>query len=202
MVSCDAVISLHSVAEAYFYLMVCHCRACGSRPLKPNGELVRMGAGEGPGPAEWTLSAICPACGQVQCALFVISPEPTRQEARSEIINPTPDPSKAIDVLGWLTLFQSVIVASTKEPNKSTGRHLAHEAALCLDEALKFYPEGADLPGVDAFFTGESRQRFVDHPQFFSREKWRQRRFLLPDMRSRTTSNAEPHSKHWWQFWR
>src|SRR5262249_22050944 len=130
---------------------------------------------------------------------FRIDPMPTREEAQSDRINQTSRPSEAIDLLGWLSLFQSILTASEQQLDRQVARQLAWEAAQCLDEAMKFYEPEEELPSATAFFNDESRQRFRDHPQQFAKSKWRQRRMMLPDMTARTTS---PKPVRWWQFWR
>jgi hypothetical protein len=189
------VVSVHSVAEAYLYLMSLRCPVCGKGPVRERGQITK-GKPEGD---EWSLAAACAACQEPCVAQFRIQPTPTRAQARSSEINPTPHRSEAIDLLGWLTLFQTILAASEKEPDRPSARQLACEAALCLDEALKFYESDDELPRPDAFFTEESRRRFREHPHHFARSKWRQRRLMLPDAAARTRAADSPR---WWQFWR
>ena len=191
------VVTVHSVAEAYLYAMVLRCPTCGKGPMKPRRDLTRKEAS----PGGWMMVAYCAACGDDVALHFAIDPPPTREQARSDCINPTPQRSQAIDLLGWLSLFQTIIAESEKSADKRTGRQLAHEAAQCLDEAMKFYDGGNELPGEGAFFGQDSPRRFRDHPEYFNRSKWRQRRLMLPEFTSQTHS---PHEKRrrWWQFWR
>lgn len=191
----SAAVEVHSVAEAYLYLMTLRCPVCGKGPVRESGELTK-GRTDQEG---WTLSAACAACSHGYMYRFNINPPTTREEARSDRINSTPERSLAIDLLGWLTLFQTIIAASEKETDRRTRRQLALEAAQCLNEALKFYGADNEMPPADAFFTDESRRRFHEHPQLFVRTKWQQRRLILPDDKVRTQSRDRPR---WWQFWR
>jgi len=186
---------VHSIAEAYLYLMTRHCPLCGKGLVRERGQITRGNADED----AWTLAAACAACQNDCVAHFKIQPTPTREQAQSDKINPTADRSQAIDLLGWLTLFQSILSASEKETDRQAARQLAYEAAQCLDEAMKFYDADDEIPREDAFFNEDSRQRFLEHPQYFARSKWRQRRLMLPDAKVRTRAAARPR---WWQFWR
>lgn len=191
------VIPVHSIAEAYLYLMILRCRNCGKGPLKQRGDLTRTAAA----PGGWLLTAACSTCAAEHALHFSIEPMPTREQAASDRINPTSERSGAIDLLGWLSLFQTILTESQKSRDKETARQLAYEAAQCLDEALKFYQGDRDLPEDSAFFTEESLRRFHDHPPYFSRSKWRERRLKLPDISTHTQALHKPR-RRWWQFWR
>jgi len=147
------------------------------------------------------LAALCGKCDAETALHFCINPPPTREQAGSPQINATAQRSSAIDLLGWLTLFQAILDAAQKEKHKAAGRELAYEAALCLDEALKFYEGENELPGEDAFFSAASLQRFREHPERFARSKWRERRLLLPDMKAKTDSGNRRKRRPWWRFW-
>jgi hypothetical protein len=188
-----APIPAHSVAEAYLYLMVAPCRACGNGPLRHQQDLTRRADGK------FAMTVMCSACAATTELSFTIEPEPSRDEARSTRINPTPQPSRSIDLLGWLTLFSSIMNTEEKETNKTTVRELACEAGQCLDEAMKFYAADNDLPADGAFFSENSLRRFRDHPQQFSRSKWRERRLKLPD--AEVTSVQRSDGRPWWKFW-
>jgi len=191
-------VQVHSVAEAYLYLLVTPCQSCGSGPLKQRGDLTKTSSVAG----GWSLATACSACGVEGSIPFAIEPPPTREQARSDQINPTSARSGAIDLLGWLTLFQTILAESQRQEDKQAARQLAYEAAQCLDEALKFYDADNELPIEDAFFSEASRRRFHDHPQRFSRSTWRQRRLMLPDTKvAARLAGAKPRPP-WWQFWR
>ena len=126
------------------------------------------------------MTAVCPSCNERREFDFSVDPPPTRQQATSKILNPTDQASRAIDLLGWLTLFRTILNASQQAADKSMMRQLAQEAAGCLDEAMKFYRDDEELPPPDAFFTPASRRRFESRPQYFARSEWRERRLKLP----------------------
>lgn len=192
------VVYVHSVAEAYLYLKVTPCRSCRQGILDPRSDLTKTASAAG----GWTMPVACGKCSAETLLHFCINPPPTREQAHSSQINPTLQRSSAIDLLGWLTLFQAILDAAQKETHKTAGRELAYEAALCLDEALKFYDGENDLPPADAFFSESSRQRFREHPERFARSKWRERRLRLPDMKAKTDPGDRPNRRPWWRFWR
>jgi hypothetical protein len=194
----EQIVYVHSVAEAYLYLKVSPCRSCLKGSLQPKDDLTKTSSS----PGGWTLSTACAECGQAAVVHFCINPPPTREQASSPQINPTPHRSSAIDLLGWLTLFHAIVEASQREADKRVARELAYEAALCLDEAMKFYDDDNELPKEDAFFSETSRRRFRDNPQHFARAKWRERRLKLPDAATRTTPAGLRMPRRWWQFWR
>jgi len=194
----EQVVYVHSVAEAYLYLKIAACPSCRQGALRQKTDLTKTASA----PGGWTLAALCGKCDAETVLHICINPPPTRAQAGSPEINPTAQRSSAIDLFGWLTLFQAILEAAQKETNKATGRELAYEAALCLDEALKFYDGENELPGKDAFFSEASLRRFREHPERFARSKWRERRLLLPDMKARTESADRPKPRPWWRFWR
>jgi hypothetical protein len=190
----DSIIEVHSVAEAYLYLSASPCRVCGGGPVKPEADLTKSDSYS----SRYTIATGCRKCGNQSGLMFNIDPPPSRDQARSDVINPTPDRSRAIDLLGWLTLFRTIIAASEKESDKVLARQLAWEAAQCLDEALRFYQDENEMPDEAAFFSEESRRRFHEQPAHFARSTWRERRLKLPDVRARTSSET----KSWWKFWK
>ncbi len=198
MISDAELVQVHSVAEAYLFLMLSKCPACGAGPLERRRDLLETGSS----PGGWSLPAVCPACDTERSIYFTIEPPPTQRQTRSDHINPTPARSRAIDPLGWLTLFQSILAESQKQQDSQTARRLACQAAQCLDEALKFYEADNELPDEGAFFSPDSRRRFRDHPQQFARAKWRQRRLMLPEAEAMTKLAESVPARSWWQFWR
>ncbi len=198
MPSDSCPIPVHSVAEAYLYLMAEPCPACHRGALAQTRDLTKAGGAA----SSWTLATRCGSCNAAETLQFDIEPAPSRDQAQSSRINPTSEPSKAIDLLGWLSLFQSILGAAGKATDKAEGRQLAIEAAQCLDEAFKFYSPGEELPPPEAFFTEASRQRFASHPQQFARSRWRERRLKLPDADAKTMAAAADRPRRWWRFWR
>ncbi len=191
-------VRVHSVAEAYLVLVVRRCPVCHQGPVHARCDLTKTDAAR----LRWTLDACCDACGNEERLEFRIDPDPTAEQAASDWINPTDERSRAIDLLGWLTLFRSIHAAYQKEPDKVEARRLAIECAQCLDEALRFYESDNDLPPDDAFFTDEGRRRFRDHPRQFARPRWQHERSRLPTVVFRTHPGAPHPARPWWRFWK
>lgn len=191
-------IQAHSVAEAYLYLMIRRCEACDRGPPDARTDLTKTDSGKG----LWELPTHCSTCGHDEVLVFRIIPEPSPEQATANWVNPTNERSRAIDLLGWLTLYRSILEASKKETDKSEIRKLAIECAQCLDEALKFYEPDNELPNQDAFFFEESLARFQDRPQQFTRSRWLHERSKLPVVVFRNAESANTSGRRWWQFWR
>jgi len=194
----DSPIRVHSVAEAFLFVMVRPCRVCGRGPLNAAGEIKRVGAS----PGSFQLDAQCKSCKSPETLSLEIDPVPSRLGAQSNLINPTPHRSEAIDLLGWLTLYRTIVATVKNAPNPAEARRLAGEAAQCLDEAIKFYKLENELPPEDAFFSPESRRRFADHPDQFARSRWREERLKLPAGGPAPVAPSAPKRKSWWPWGR
>ena len=98
-------------------------------------------------------------------------------------------------------MFQQILSASGREKDKAASRELIEEAAACLDEALKFFQDQADMPPDNAFFSEPGRKAFRAHPQRYARALWASRRLQLP-VEPLALPSVEAPGKSWWQFWR
>jgi len=194
----ESPIRVHSVAEAFLYIMVRPCRSCSRGPLVASGGITRIGDG----PHAWQLSVQCNACRTPETLSLIIDPVPSRQGAESSRVNTTPHRSEAIDLLGWLTLYRTILSSVKSASDPAEARHLAAEAAQCLDEAMKFYSLDNDLPPADAFFTEESRRRFADHPEQFARSRWLEERLRLPAVATVEVEVPPSKRRSWWPFGR
>lgn len=195
----NAPLPAHSLAEAFFYVMVTPCPACGEGSLKAGdarcGESVKNGV-------RFTLPVRCAKCGKEQALEFLLPSPPERKPADGVTVNATSEPSRIIDLAQWVTLAHVIIEAASRESDKQQARHLGLEAAQCLEEALKFFEEDNDLPMDGAFFSDASRRRFAQQPQQFSRQRLIHVRAKLPTttvMRSRLSTNAKKKRK-WWPW--
>jgi len=197
MSQADYTAVVHSVAEAYLYLKTIACRRCEQGPLEHTRDLMRTDDAKG----GWRIEAQCRRCGAGHRVDLAVDPPPTRASAASSAINPTSEPSRAIDLLGWLNLFHAILHASDEAADRETGRTLAMEAAQCLDEALKFYRPGEEIPDASVFFTEQGRDRLREHPEQFAQSRWRERRLRLPHA-SGSGADKGPKKHRWWQWWR
>ena len=197
-------LATHSLAEAYLYLMVTPCRECGKGPLRADDARPED---EDKPTVRLTLRVTCSACDQREDMTFVIPADTARVgDDTSTTINPTDEPSRIIDVAQWITLFRTITEAASRQTDKQEARRLGIEAAQCLEEAIKFYRDADnDLPPGEAFFHEQSRKRFHDHPERFSRRRLIDLRGKLPSlttMRRRTEEVGQRKQKRWWRLGR
>lgn len=194
----DAPLSAHSLAEAFLYVMVTPCSACGNGSLK-------AGIANRSDPVDAgitiTIPATCSKCNSTVELAFELSELPETDPTQPATVNASSDPSRIIDLAQWLTLARMILEAASKETDKQQARHLGMEAAQCLEEALKFYEEDNDLPEPNAFYSAPSRVRFEQQPQLFSRQRLINQRAKLPTMGvMRTRVTSAPKKRRWW-FW-
>jgi hypothetical protein len=221
----------HSWAEAYLYLKVTFCPSCSQGPWEVAAEppaqaghcllarCTRCGR-----KVEFAFcdeqavpEGAADSNGLPQPpAASTATPEATTWEASAgqaeredEVINPTDRPSRILDVGQWLSLLHHLLENATQaiaSDKKQTRRH-AYQAAMCLEEALKFYTEQSDLPPPSAFFVQPSREAFERVPERFTRQRLLDMRSKLPDIhhmqrRLAKDAAAEKTPKSKWKFWR
>jgi len=168
----DAVLPARSRYEIELYLKLAQCPQCGRSefdltPTPPSSDSTVS--------VEFLVA--CKSCGAPVSTRFQIS-------------GMKHDRSRLIDASQWLTLYGLMVEAARNEKNKSASRQLAMQAASCLNEALRFYDEENDLPPENAFFTDDSRARFRQHPQLFSRQRLLNLRAQLPTPSKFDANNA------------
>lgn len=133
-------------------------------------------------------------------------------------INPSQEPSHAIDLGQWLILFEMIVRAADRQTNPVESRRLGYEAAQCLEEALKFYPLGdSDWPEESAFFHDWTLDRFRRHRHRFARTRLVELRRKLPTLTQMElrligkpdqivkeigTVGTSSARRPWWAFWR
>ncbi len=206
----DTPVKIHSVGEAYLLLMVTSCAECGKGPLEAvSSDEVDLGGASGR-----RLQAVCKACGRQQELVFDLTHVADGGESAGPDalprINPTDEPSRAIDLAQWLMLFEAIIRKADEVADPAVSRRLGYEAAQCLEEALKFYgTDGGEWPDEAAFFHPWTRRRFREHRQVFARTRLVEMRGRLPSlgrMEQRLTAPATatraPDKRRWWAFWR
>lgn len=198
----DRPLAAHSLAEVYLYLMITPCRECGRGPLR--------GADARAHEQDWGMGLVvdvtCGACKHQTQLVFKV---PTDQLAAARqsppdaaaIVNPTNEPSRIIDVPGWVTLFGVIIEGAARTADKVEGRKIGYEAAQCLEEALKFYDDDNDFPPDSAFFTEDSRRRYQDHPDKLARSRLINLRAKLPTLDAMEKQLAHSKKKRWWKPW-
>lgn len=186
----------HSLAEAYFFLMLQVCPACGRGPMREQA----AEAEEEHIDTLLRIDCACSQCGAQRSWRFSIDSQYARS-LEPTVVNPGAEPSEIIDVLEWLTLFHSIVQQAEKAAVRSEARRLGFEAALCLDEALKFYDPDNELPPSSALFTPEHQNLAQRQPERFTRSKLLDYRSKLPDLRTMQRSMRSPPKRPWWRFW-
>lgn len=192
----------NSLSEIYFYLMVTCCPVCGrgslqSQKVGPRGDEAQ--------PMTVVADLRCNGCGRESELSFEL-PHGLGDDLKREfpMVNPTDEPSTLIDLAQWMTLFRIITEAASKESEKTQARRLGLEAAMCLDEALKFYHDEENaIPHDSAFFHESSRLRFRRNPEHFAKERLLGFRDKLPKttvMRSSIRSGGRQAKKRWWRW--
>lgn len=193
----DFSVFAHSVSEIFFYLMATPCAVCGKGPLESDD--IQTHAGEGRLTARTV--AGCRNCGATEAFTFELPPDasPADRDELYPTINATDEPSRILDVGQWLVLFRVILEAAEKSTDKIEARRLGYEAALCLEEALKFYHDAEDLPPAEALFTDASRARLRQRPDTFSRAHLIEMRRKLPSTSSmRRRLDTDKPRRRWW----
>jgi hypothetical protein len=189
----------HSLTEAYLYLKVTKCPACGRGILRGEGQLR---AERRDTTSIVTIDSICAACGATGSHRFRVA-DGTNARPGDDlgVINPTDQPSRIIDVAQWITLFRMLSEIAAQDSDRVRARSVRIEAGQCLEEALKFYdPAEGDLPPVSACFHDSSRDRLRDHPEQFSRTRLIELRRKLPSAASTGSTPADRPPKRWRRF--
>lgn len=165
-------LNVHSLNEAYLYLMVTHCASCGDGPLHGEGGQIVDSLESKESYKKIEVKAACRSCFDIQTYTFLIPVDQAQVDAdQPNRINATAQPSQLIDVASWITLYQMLCESAKQESNKTKMRNFRIEAGYCLEEALKFYSDQNDLPPETALFLDSSRERLRNNPEQFSRTR-------------------------------
>ena len=195
-------LAARTIIEPYYFLMVQRCESCGKGPLEACDAQREFHEGV---PCR-RITAICRACREKSKFLFDVSSCPQEDDSAIDALGPIGGsaPSGIVDVAQWLTLFHTIIRAADHSKDKTEARRLGFEAAQCLEEALKFYAPGAELPDEDAFLSRRSYELSRSQPEQFARSRLIGHRDKLPSldlMRRRLRDSTQPKSrrKPWWR---
>ena len=147
-------IPVHSIQEEHLYVLLQRC-GCGQ-----SLELVSQSLEEKNGRQLDRVEARCHGCGHSQVFLFDVTGffgDPERYGSLQ--VNPTSEPSGAIDLEGWakLALFYLNMIPQAQEDRERV--QTTFMAVQCLEEALKLFPPEGERPDSDAFFSSEDQQR-------------------------------------------
>lgn len=190
----DEPLPAHSPGELRYYLMVTRCSSCSKGPWTIEEDRPEQGGRE-------IVRAHCNHCGHVKTFRFICE-QSDGDKNQAELINPTDNPSRIIDLSQWLSLFYMLLESASSEKSAVTARLLGYRSALCLDEAIKFYADD-ELPPTSAFFSEQTLAIFQEHPEKFARQKLRDMQGKLPSlstMAERITQKPKSARKKLWPF--
>jgi hypothetical protein len=204
----DDAVHVHSVQEAYFSMMVHRC-ACGGPWL---GHLEKA---EGPAPAlRYRAESSCHQCHRKRTFEFVLD-TPQGPAGAIRQINPTADPSQALDVAEWMDLAQFYLGRVERLTKAVERTQSMLDARQCVEEAMKFYPAGAEDPPPESLWSDASRKKVAAKPQAYRRSSLtamldkfptmdRLRQADAMEQKTFTQGVKELAKKRvrWWQFWR
>jgi hypothetical protein len=149
-----SAIVVHSIQEEHLYVLLQRC-ACGQA-----FELVSQTLENEGGRQVDRVTGRCSGCGRSQDFFFDVTGFfGDRERYGSLQVNPTSEPSRAIDLEGWtkLGLFYLNMVPQAQEGPERI--QTSYMAAQCIEEALKLFPPGKERPETDAFFNSDDGAR-------------------------------------------
>lgn len=150
----QTAIPVHSIQEEHLYVLLQRC-GCG-HPYELVSQSLESG---GERPVD-RITGRCQGCAGSRDFLFDVGGFfGDRGRYASLRVNPTPEPSRAIDLEGWtrLALFYLNMIPQAEGDGERT--QTTFMAAQCIEEALKFFPPGEAEPGQDAFFSTRDPDR-------------------------------------------
>lgn len=195
----DGTLQASTVNEVRYYLMVTPCPQCLKGPWEI--DTVQSVAGDTPGAL---IQAHCQHCQAQSSFRFDCAFPDSAAGGDEDCVNPGPGPSRLIDLGQWLSLFYLMVESAAAERSKRQARRLGYRAALCLAEAMKFYPPGAQAPPESAFFSPKTLEGFRQHPGNFARNRLCDMQNKLPDLHAmgRRVQDERPNPRRpWWRFW-
>jgi hypothetical protein len=190
----------YTFREAQYYLTVTCCQHCGKGPWLIDDTAVGPAATGG----LTLITGRCKNCQAQREFSFVCDYELPRDGAELELINPTDQPSRIVDLGQWLSVFYLLVESAASDDSSVGTRRSGYQAALCLAEALKFYGDD-ELPPASAFFSETTAAIFRSHPEKFARQKLRDMQSKLPALHlmARRIARDERQSRRpWWRLWR
>ena len=193
----DDRIQLRTINELRYYLMAEPCPACGKGPWLACADAT---------PAANVPSEVevrCEHCSKRRRIAFVCEHPVPSDGPESELINPTDEPSRVVDLAQWLSLFYGLLESASAQRQSAATRRAGYRAALCLAEALKFY-EDDELPPATAFYSDRTRETFREHPESFARQRLRDMQAKLPTLgaMARRLKQDKRMRRPWWKFWK
>jgi hypothetical protein len=206
------LVRVHSVQEEYFHLMVRAC-ACGGAWF-PHGQRVERTGDR----LVHHVTARCAKCGKEWTFHFAL-PGETKLDHPAPIreINPTAEPSAALDAAEWMDLARFYLGQIERLKNPTERAQSLLDARGCLEEALKFYGPGDDGPPPGALWSDASRRKVAGHPHAYRRQALEAMLAKMPtterlrqadaldqrEFRKALKETARRRvGRRWWEFWK
>ena len=204
------VIHVHSVQEEYFYLMVHPC-GCGGAWQSESQNVDE----DGPRVTHH-VTARCAACGTGQTFHFQLD-APVGPKGPIRQVNPTDEPSRAIDLAGWMDLARFYLGRIDRLQQAVERAQSLLDARQCLEEALKFYDARREDPPASALWSKASRDKARRQGDAFQRSALVQMLDRIPPIERLRQADAldqkafekgvrarakERVGRRWWQFWK
>ena len=206
----DDLVHVHSVQEEYFYLMVHPC-ACGGAWQSESQEVE-----EDESRVRHEVAATCSRCGTGRTFRFQLD---THRGPKGPIreVNPTADPSRALDVVEWMNLAEFYLGRIGRLTESVQKAQSLLDGRQCLEEALKCYGPEDDAPPASAVWSEAGRRKLAERADTFRRTTIEAMLDRLPPMhRLRQADSLDQKAfekavkerakarvgRKWWQVWK
>ena len=205
-----ATVHVHSVQEEYFYMMVHPC-TCGGPWLSQGQEVEEQEA-----KVLHRVTAACFKCNKERTFHFLLDERPGPKDP-IRAINPTEEPSRALDLAEWLGLAEFYLGRIERLDAKVEKAQSLLDARQCLEEARKFFSAEDEAPPAPALWSEKSRRAAEARPEAFRRSTIEGMLERLPPLeRLRQADSLDQKTfrqavrerarrrvgRKWWQFWR
>jgi len=205
----DAPVDVHSVQEEYFYLMLHPC-SCGGAWAGGDQQIDPASAG-----VSHHVAARCHRCGAERTFHFRLA-APAGPHGPVRQVNPTSEPSRALDAAQWLDLARFYLGRIERLTSAEERAQSLLDARQCLEEALKFYGPGDDGPPPSALWSEKSRAQVAASPGACRRAALEAMLAKIPPMDRLRQADARVQREFekavkdrarkrvgkWWQFWK
>ncbi len=208
----DNPVPVHSVQEEYFYMMVHPC-SCGG-PWQSRSQTIEE---RDDGTIRHHVTAACFRCGREHTFHFALDHRPDPKTPVREI-NPTDEPSRALDLAEWLRLAEFYLGRVERLPTKVEKAQSLLDARQCLEEARKFFGPDQEEPPPEALWSEASRRWARRHPDTCRRSAVEAMLARLPPLERlrqadaldqkafseavRAEARRRAGRRRWWQFWK
>lgn len=152
--------------EAHLYMDLHGCPQCGNVDVVWAEGLVDV-----EGVAGRRYDGVCPGCGVRREFVFALPERPTPPRPGQQVTFGAQDePSTLLDAGQWLAIADMMALAAGLAVPAPERQESLAIAVACVDEVLKFLPEGAEEPPASAFRSGDGRAERDRDPGRFRRD--------------------------------